>query len=93
MYYLADDSVLERLFRIMIVVRDNDSFNQRLVRTVTEHYLRGSGAGDSLAARYTYIYCVSGVIGMIKTWIVGGFPMDAHTFAQMVLHLSAKVTG
>ena len=83
----------ERLFRIMIVVRDNDSFNQRLVRTVTEHYLRGSGAGDSLAARYTYIYCVSGVIGVIKTWIVGGFPMDAHTFAQMVLHLSAKVTG
>lgn len=82
----------ERLFRIMIVVRDSDSFNQKLVKAVMERYRRVSGNVDSLSERYAYIYCVSGVIGMMKAWIVGGFPMETHAFAQMVLQLSAKVT-
>lgn len=83
----------ERLFRIMIVQRDSDSFNQRLIKTVMERYRRNPGNPDSQMERYAYVYCVSGVIGILKEWISGGFSVSTRTFSELVLDMSAKATS
>lgn len=84
----------ERLFRVLIVQRDSSSFNHRLVNSVMEHYRKPSGVGDNkLLERYAYVYCVNGVIGIMKEWINGHFPISTKEFARIVLQMSAKATS
>ena len=83
----------ERLFRVLIVQRDSSSFNHRLVNSVMERYRNASDTGDKLLDRYAYVYCVSGVIGIMKEWINGHFPISTRDFAQIALQMSAKATS
>lgn len=83
----------ERLFRILIVQRDSSRFNNRLVNTIMEKYKSVLKTDDELIARYTYVYCASGVIGILKEWLNGKFPISARAFAQIVLQMSVKATS
>lgn len=85
--------VNERRFRILIVQRDSSSFNNRLVNTVMEKYKNLTKTEDGLPDRYAYVYCVSGVIGIMKEWINGNFPISTRAFAEIVLQMSAKATS
>ena len=80
----------ERMFRTLILQRDSNRFNQRLVNVVMEKYDRQPSGVDKLADRYAYVYCVNGVIGIMKEWIGGNFPISTREFAAMVLEMSAK---
>lgn len=82
----------ERLFRILLVRRDSGSFNRKLVNTVMEKYRSPLDRSDELTDRYGYIYCVNGVIGILKEWINSDFPISSRSFAEIVLHMSSKVT-
>lgn len=83
----------ERLFRLLLVQRDSSSFNRRLVNAVMEHYRLPFQGEDGLWNRYAYVYCVNGVIGIIREWINGGFPISTHDFARIVLRISTKATS
>jgi len=83
----------ERLFRILIVQRDNSSFNLRLINTVMEKYRQPLETKGPFPDRYAYIYCVSGVIGIMKEWIMNGFPISAGEFAKMALEMCVKATA
>ncbi|HIT34111.1 MAG TPA: TetR/AcrR family transcriptional regulator [Candidatus Faecousia intestinigallinarum] len=83
----------ERLFRILILQRDSSSFNHRLVNAVMEKYSQPSQQGRELLDRYAYVYCVNGVIGILREWISGGFPLSTHEFTRMVLQMSIQATA
>ena len=83
----------ERLFRILIVQRDNSSFNLRLINTVMEKYCKALEPKGDVPDRYAYIYCVSGVIGIMKEWIGSGFPISAREFAKIALQMCVKATA
>lgn len=80
----------ERLFRIMIVQRDNSSFNHKLLNAVMEKYRDSEEGSDTLLSRYAYVYYVNGVIGIMKEWISEGFPITSRQFANIVCEMSAK---
>ena len=79
----------KRLFYILVVRRSSDSFNRRLIEAVMERY-----GHDTLSQsdRYTYTFCVSGVLGILKDWIAGDFPMPSREFAALVLERCTKAT-
>lgn len=80
----------ERLFRLLIVQRDSSSFNHRLINSVMERYRKPSSTGDKLLDRYAYVYCINGVIGIMKEWINGNFSISTRDFTQMAFQMSAK---
>lgn len=73
----------ERLFRILLVRRESGTFHRTLLHTVMERF---QPAGTTIQDRYRYIYCVDGAIGLIKAWIIDGFPLTTHEFAAFTLH-------
>lgn len=78
----------ERLFRILIVRHDSRSFNNRLINTVMERYrfpLRGE---SELECRYSYTYIINGVVGMLRAWIIDGFPISSASLARLVLDMT-----
>jgi hypothetical protein len=38
--------------------------------------------------RYAYLFCLSGVMGIMKEWIVDGFPVSPREFAQIAFRCS-----
>lgn len=82
----------ERLFRTLLVIRDSGSFNRRLVDAVMEKYRGPLDKNNEIRDRYEYIYCVNGVVGILKEWIMTDFPISSRSLAEIVLHMASNVT-
>lgn len=80
----------ERVFRLLLLRRSSEEFNRRLIDSVMERCrpLAGEGAG-----RWTYVFCVSGVIGLLREWISGGFSLTSGEFAGRVFALCSAAAG
>ena len=83
----------ERLFRILILRRDSSSFDLRLVNAVMEKYRTPLEGDPGFPERYAYTFCVNGVIGIMKEWITGAFPMSSREFAKIALHMCMNSTA
>lgn len=82
----------ERLFRILIIQRDSSSFHLKLLNTVMEKYRDPSNQNSILPSRYAYLFCLSGVMGIMKEWIIDGFPFSSREFARIALQMCTKAT-
>lgn len=82
----------ERLFRILIIQRDSSSFHLKLLNTVMEKYRDPSNQNSTLPSRYAYLFCLSGVMGIMKKWIIDGFPFSSREFARIALQMCTKAT-
>jgi hypothetical protein len=52
-----------------------------------------TGLYDSLLKRWGYIYATSGVIGLMREWISGGFPLENRAFAELILRMSFRANS
>lgn len=77
-----------RMFRILILQSDNRAFNRRLIENVLEKYHFDSTVDNHLLAKYEYVFIVSGVIGLLGSWIEDDFPMSAKKFSRLVLQMA-----
>ena len=62
------------------------------IDTIMEKYKMSLEYNDELPARYTYIYSISGVIGIMGEWIESGFAISSKKLAKMVLQMCVKAT-
>lgn len=83
----------EKLFKILIIQRDNSNFNQKLVNIVMSKYPLTLNKPNILKAKYAYTYCVNGVVGILKEWINNNFPISTRDFSKIVIELSYKTTS
>ena len=66
-------------------------FSERLMEAVMQRFPKpGQEAAYPLLARWGYIYAPSGVIGLMREWINGGFPLEDRAFAELVLQMSFR---
>ena len=87
--YIQDN---RRMFRTLILKSDNRVFSRRLIETVLEKYNIDSGIGSSLTSRYEYVFIVSGVIGLLGSWIEEDFPMDARELSRLALQMAVSAS-
>lgn len=80
------------LITIMVVRRRDDSFVEKLLSTVLARYEHLSPAISEVRTRYNYIFCTSGIIGIIKEWISSDFELSLDAFTDIALALAVKVT-
>lgn len=80
----------EKIYRILMSQSGERDFNNKLVSFILEHYKNSAIISDKLLAKYGCIYCISGVIGLVKEWIQDGFPISAKQFAKLVLQMSIQ---
>lgn len=80
----------ERLFRVLIVLRESSSFNERLISCAMDKYKLSESTSMQELGRYAYIYCINGVMGVLKEWLNSNFDMGTKEFAAIVLQMSAK---
>lgn len=82
----------EKVFRVLMIRHDNRSFERRMLDVIMEKYKMSIECNGELPAKYTYIYSVSGVIGIMGEWIDSGFSLSTKNLAKMVLQMCVKAT-
>lgn len=87
--YVKDNA---KVFRVLVIRHDNSNFNRRMLDTVMEKYKMSLEHNGELPAKYTYIYSVSGVIGIMGEWIDSGFAISSKKLAKMVWQMCVKAT-
>ncbi len=80
----------EKLFRTLIINSDSSDFNRRLVETIMTKYPKDTSGKNKILIDYGYIYSINGVIGLLRAWIMGGFPISAKVFAKIILEMSLR---
>ena len=87
--YVKDNA---KVFRVLVIRHDNSNFNRRMLDTVMEKYKMSLEHNGELPAKYTYIYSVRGVIGIMGEWIDSGFAISSKKLAKMVWQMCVKAT-
>ncbi len=72
------------LFRVLIINGGNDDFNHSLIKLVADQCRRRTWSFDTPNSIYGYIFCVNGVIGLVKWWIYNNFDLPTREFAEIV---------
>ena len=80
----------QRMFRILIIQSDNQSFSRHLIETVLKKYHVESQTKNLLLTEYQYVFVVSGVIGLLGTWIEGNFPINARQLSEFALQMAVS---
>lgn len=75
------------LFKVLFVQNENSGFYHRLVDKVINAVLGLDPNEVSTHDRLTLIYCVNGVVGILKEWIGSNFAISAREFAVIVLEM------
>lgn len=78
-----------RIFKILIIQNNNSEFSKRLIETVIKNYPCYNN--NKVIEKYNYIYCISGVIGLIKEWISSDFNISVSEFSELVFDISSKI--
>ena len=81
------------LVSIMVIKRTDDGFMKKLLNSVLSLYEHLSPEIDGEKTRINYIFCTSGIVGIVKFWITSNFAMDIDTFTDIALTLAVKVTS
>ena len=79
-----------KIFRVLVVQHDDSNFNRRMLDVIMEKYKMSIECNGELPAKYTYIYSVSGVIGIMGEWISSDFAISSKQLSKMVWQLCVK---
>lgn len=72
---------------------DNNSFKKKIIATVLDNYKNLPINDDSILSKYGYLYCINGVIGLLREWIIDNFPLSSREFAELTLKMSMGATS
>ena len=77
----------KKYFSIVFVHFENTNFQKRIAQTILDRY-----KSIAISNKYGFVFCINGVVGLIKEWIIDDFPMSSREFAKIVLQLCVKAT-
>ena len=81
-----------KIFRVLVVQHDNSNFSRRMLDTIMEKYKMSLECKGDFPTKYTYIYSVSGVLGIMGEWISSDFAICSKQLAKMVWQMCVKAT-
>ena len=82
----------KKYFSIVFVHFENTNFQKRIAQTILTRYKSIAISNNTLMTKYGFVFCINGVVGLIKEWIIGDFPMSSREFAKIVLQFCVKAT-
>ncbi len=81
------------LIMVMVIKRKDDSFMEKLIISVLSRYEHLSRDENKTETRLKYLFCISGIVGIIKEWISTDFAISLDSFVDIALSLAVKVTA
>ncbi|MDE5548897.1 MAG: TetR family transcriptional regulator C-terminal domain-containing protein [Clostridia bacterium] len=82
----------KKFFSIVFVHFENTNFQKRISQTILDRYKSIAIFNSTLLTKYGFAFCISGVVGLIKEWIIDDFPISSRELAKLSLQFCVKAT-
>lgn len=79
-------------FILLLSQLDNSDFKKRIVSTILEKYKGITISDNSLLSKYGYMFCINGVVGLLREWIKDNFPISSGELAKIAYSMSFQAT-
>lgn len=83
----------ERAYRILLGESTSSNFTARLIDLLCTRYVGPNKGNGDMIPYYTYLYIACGTAGMLREWVISGFPISSREIAEMMYSLSVRVSG
>ena len=83
----------KKYFSIVFVHFENTNFQKRIAQTILDRYKEIAISNNSLLTKFGFVFCINGVVGVIKEWIIDEFPISSRDLALLVLQMCIKATN
>ncbi len=80
------------LFDILLFRLDNNNFCEKLMIRVKEIYISNSMIKDTPEGEYIYIFCSSGVLGLMKKWMREGYKYSSAQMAEAAIRMCIQTS-
>ncbi len=80
------------IFLTLMAKLDNNRFKKRIISTVLEGYKKFPLNNDGILSKYSYLFCINGIIGLLIEWINDDFPISSKALADFALQMSYRAT-
>ena len=83
----------DKAFRILFNDQAGDRFATRLVDFLCSGYIPVAGRKDDLSSRFIRLYIAHGTVGMMREWVLTGYPFSSLEIAEKMYYLSRKLSA
>ena len=90
MQYLKDNAAT---FRILLSSSADTSFGEQIISAAMAKYNEIATVADKDEKRMSFIYCVNGVVGLVREWISSGFEWSVERITRLVVELTFRSVG
>ncbi len=80
-------------FMILLSSSADTSFGERIISAVMDKYEEFSPADDQGEKEMSFIFCVNGVVGIVREWIRSGFRWDVSSISNMIVNMAFRSVG
>lgn len=88
--YIRDN---QRLFRVITEGPQSESFKNRIVEKVLGDCGGSAEKENAPISKGGYIFCIGGVIGLLKAWLDGKLRVNARQCSEMAFNMSCVASG
>ena len=71
----------------------SSAFSEKLMTTVMDRYKTFLKIEDDELSRRCYLFCISGVIGLVWDWIANGTKASCYDISSTIIELAFRVMG
>ena len=82
----------KKTFIVLMSQLDTNDFKLKLISSVTERCKALPICSDNLLSKYAYMYCINGVVGLLREWISDDFPISSGELAKIAFQISLQAT-
>lgn len=83
----------ERVLRVLFAESGDYGFTAVLVDLLCSQYIPAVENADEQSSVFIRRYVANGTVGMLREWVMSGFPISSREIAEMMYFLSRKITG
>ena len=102
----SHDDIAKTFTAFMTYVKDNrdavkvlmtdgvdNSFGERLIKVIMDRYDEFSPFEDEELSRMNYVFCINGIVGLVRDWINSGCICPVEKMAGFSIEMAFRASG
>ena len=81
------------IVKILMTEGVDNSFGERLIKIVMDRYEEFSPFEDEELSRMNYVFCINGIVGLVRDWINSGCSCPVEKMAGFSIEMAFRASG
>ena len=81
------------IVKVLMTDGVDNSFGERLIKVIMDRYDEFTPFDDEDLARMSYVFCINGIVGIVRDWINSGCSCPVEKMASFSIEMAFRASG